>query len=355
MGPWKDPIGVGIIGLGDGGMSNLRSLMTFPNVRVAALCDIKPPNYLPAAAELGLDRTCYRPDVDSLVSDPAVDLVIVATPDDQHLAPVRAALEAGKHVFLEKPAATTMDDLMEILRLATLFPGMLHFSEKYSHAHPIEAAFTHREALGPFMWGSTLYSMWRCDRIMGGGKWRTEMAYNPCAGGLSHNFMTALLFADSPIRRIRATGQVLTYHENLDRHGGFDTMEGTLEFANGRRLSWVICLAVQGDGSPLAHRTIAHTFQFERGVLAYGPTPEGDRLIVDGKAVPFSSEPSAEEWPGYNIGTLYRGMHADILAVIRGEGKPRHTIDDGINVAAACATAFKSAQQGGAWFNVPLG
>ncbi len=347
-------IGVGVIGLGDGGMSNLRSLMMFPGVRVVALYDLDPAKYSAVAQELSLGPEFYRPDVESLVLDPAVDLVVVATPDDQHLPPLRAALNAGKYVFLEKPVATSMNDLAEIRVLAGGFPDRIHFGEKYSHARPVKAALACRDALGPFMFGCTLYSMWRCDRIMGGGKWRTESRYNPCAGGLSHNFMTALLFAGATIRRIRATGQVLTYHENLDNHGGYDTMEGALEFANGRRLSWLICLAVRGDGSPLAHRTIAHTFQFECGTLAYGPTPEGDRLIVDGKAVSFSPEPSFEEWAGYNIGELYRGMHADILAAIRGEGKPRHTIKDGINVAAACIAAFQSAQEGGGWVQVPF-
>ena len=340
-------IGVGIIGCGDGGTSNARALQGSREARIVGFCDVNGDRLTAAVREFGGNG--YS-ELAAMLDDPNVELVVVATPDDQHLAPVGMALKAGKHVFLEKPVATTVDDLAGILKFTERFPGRLHFGEKYSHARPVEAALVHREALGPFMWGSTLYSMWRCDRIMGGGKWRTESAYNPCAGGLSHNFMSALLFVDSPIRRIRATGRVLTYHRNLDDHGGYDTMEGTLEFFDGGLLSWVICLAVQGDDSPLAHRTISHTFQFERGALAYGPAPECDRLIVDGKTMPFSPEPPLEEWPAYNIGTLYRGMHADIFAAIRGEREPRHTIEQGINVAAACALAFKSAHQDGRWW-----
>lgn len=378
--------GIGIVGLGDGGTSNLRSLTAIgqregvmqgdrigvgisdtddegrcnalafaglSGVEVVALCDTNGERLERVAAELGKPVAHYR-DSAELVADPNVDLVVVATPDHEHLGLARQALEAGKHVFVEKPVATSLADLEAFRELVQRFPGRLWFGEKYSYARPVEAALARREALGPFLWGSTLYSMWRCGRIMGGGKWRTESAYNPCAGGLSHNFMTALLFADAPIHRIQATGQVLTYHENLDRHGGFDTMDGTLEFSSGRRLSWVVCLAVQGDGSPLAHRTISHTFQFKRGVLAYGPTPEGDRLIVDGKVVPFRPEPPFEEWGGYSSGTYCR-MHTGILAAIRGgKGKLRHTIEDGINVAAACVKAFESAKQDGVWLDVPF-
>ncbi len=343
----NDQIGVGIIGCGDGGTSNARALQGIKEAQIVGFCDVNGGRLAVALEEFGGNGYL---ELAAMLDNPNVELVVVATPDDQHLAPVKAALEAGKHVFLEKPVATTRSDLAAIRDLVRQYPGKLWFGEKYSRAYPIEAAIVRRDALGPFMWGSTLYAMWRCGRIMGDGKWRTETAYNPCAGGLSHNFMTALLFTGAPIRSIRATGQVLTYHKYLDYYEGYDTMEGTLEFENGRRLSWVICLSVQGDGSPLAHRTISHTFQFEHGALAYGPTPDGDRLIVGGKSISFLPEPPLEEWPAYNIGTLYRGMHADIFAAIRGEREPRHTIEQGINVAAACALAFKSAHQDGRWW-----
>lgn len=47
-----------------------------------------------------------------------VDAVVVATPDDAHLEPVRDALAAGRHVLLEKPLATTRRDAAEICALA---------------------------------------------------------------------------------------------------------------------------------------------------------------------------------------------------------------------------------------------
>jgi predicted dehydrogenase len=187
---------------------------------------------------------------------------------------------------------------------------------------------------------------------MGGGKWRTERAYNPCAGGLSHNFMTALSFVGSPIVRVRATGQVFTYHENLDKLGGYDTMEGTIEFANGRRINWTVCLAMQGPDTPFGHRTVAHTFQFARGSLVYGSKPRCDELIVDGRARAIQIEPSADQWGSYNH-ALYKMMHADILDSIATGVRPLHNIAEGINVAYACRLAFESAKQDGKWIEVP--
>ena len=342
---------IGIVGLGDGGRCNLKSL-TAVGTEVVAICDRNEEVLSAMKEEVGGTANTYS-DVQELLSRQEIELVVVATPDDQHVEPVQKALEAGKRVFVEKPIATSRSDLEKFKELAQKYPQQILFSEKYSFAHPVQAALKYRAELGEFLCGTTLYTMWKCDRIMGNGRWRTECAYNPCAGGLSHNFMTSLLFVGSPIIRVRATGQVLTYHENLDRFGGYDTMEGTLEFSGGQRLNWLVCLAVKGTDSPFGHRTVAHIFQFEKGSLAYGPTPQSDRLIVDGKLVPIPTEPDAENWGDYNLGILYEKMHRDVLATHTTGKQPLHDVLQGINVAYACCLAFESTKQGGEWIELP--
>ncbi|RTQ47895.1 oxidoreductase [Hymenobacter gummosus] len=56
--------------------------------------------------------------VDALLADEAIELVIVNTPNDSHVALARQALQAGKHVLLEKPVATSVAELMELYALA---------------------------------------------------------------------------------------------------------------------------------------------------------------------------------------------------------------------------------------------
>ncbi|RJQ36772.1 gfo/Idh/MocA family oxidoreductase [Candidatus Parcubacteria bacterium] len=347
----KHPVGVGVVDLNlDEGLPNARALAGIPGVRIAALCDPDEGRRYQASKEFPFPGTLYVPSVQELVSLPAVQLVVVATPDHLHLEPARMALAAGKLVFVEKPIGVA-HQLAEFAMLNEEYPGKLFVGEKYSHARPIEALLRCRKDLGEFLWGDTAYTMWQCDRIMGGGKWRTETRYNPAAGGLSHNFMTALLVADSAIAAIQAKGEVLTYHTNLDRHGGYDTMIGTLRFMSGRLLNWAVCLAVQDASSPYAHRTVAHTFQFRNGVLTYGPQPAADTLIAEGMPVPFEPEPEAAAWAEYNL-TIYRRMWLDILAAIDGQKVPRHSVRQALNVAHACAKAFDSAAANGAWREV---
>ncbi|MCA8831177.1 Gfo/Idh/MocA family oxidoreductase [Hymenobacter pini] len=56
--------------------------------------------------------------VAELLADPALELVIINTPNDTHFALARQALQAGKHVLIEKPVATTVAELDELLALA---------------------------------------------------------------------------------------------------------------------------------------------------------------------------------------------------------------------------------------------
>ncbi|GAB2964854.1 Gfo/Idh/MocA family oxidoreductase [Hymenobacter coalescens] len=56
--------------------------------------------------------------VADLLADAAIELVVVNTPNDSHVALARQALQAGKHVLLEKPVATSVADLEELLQLA---------------------------------------------------------------------------------------------------------------------------------------------------------------------------------------------------------------------------------------------
>jgi predicted dehydrogenase len=72
------------------------------------------------AAELAADFLDLTPtaDAEAIFADPQIDLVSVATPNATHYAYVRAALEAGKHVLVEKPACPTAAELRELRDLA---------------------------------------------------------------------------------------------------------------------------------------------------------------------------------------------------------------------------------------------
>lgn len=57
-------------------------------------------------------------DINELVADPEIDLVIITTPNDTHFPYARKALEAGKHVVLEKPFTNTTSEAEQLVKIA---------------------------------------------------------------------------------------------------------------------------------------------------------------------------------------------------------------------------------------------
>jgi len=82
--------------------------------------------------DLGFARVA--PSAEALIADDGVDAVVVATRHGTHAELVTAALEAGKHVFCEKPLAVTRDELDSVLEVAARARGVLAvgFNRRFS-------------------------------------------------------------------------------------------------------------------------------------------------------------------------------------------------------------------------------
>lgn len=106
----------GVIGLGWFGEKHCEALAAIPNVELYALCTRTPSRLAEVSERFGVQRT-YT-DYNEMLADPELEAVSVVTMWDQHRAPAVAALKAGKHVFLEKPMASTVEDCDAIVAAA---------------------------------------------------------------------------------------------------------------------------------------------------------------------------------------------------------------------------------------------
>ena len=105
-----------VIGLGWFGEKHCEALAAISNVEIAALCTRTPERLQEVAATFGVEKT-YT-DYHELLADPDIESVSMTTMWDQHAEPTLAALRAGKHVFLEKPMASTAEDCQRIVDAA---------------------------------------------------------------------------------------------------------------------------------------------------------------------------------------------------------------------------------------------
>jgi predicted dehydrogenase len=100
--------GIGVIGCGAISAIYLSNMQrVFSNVNVVACADLDAARAAARATEFGVARALT---VDELLADPEVEIVVNLTTPDAHTAVSLAALEAGKHVYSEKPLAVTRQD-----------------------------------------------------------------------------------------------------------------------------------------------------------------------------------------------------------------------------------------------------
>jgi predicted dehydrogenase len=107
--------GFGVIGAGTWGSLHARVYADLPDARLVAVCDTDAGRAAAVATPFGA-----RPytDYHALLADPEVHAVSIALPDPLHRDAVVAAAEAGKHVLVEKPLATTEADALAMIEAA---------------------------------------------------------------------------------------------------------------------------------------------------------------------------------------------------------------------------------------------
>jgi UDP-N-acetyl-2-amino-2-deoxyglucuronate dehydrogenase len=108
-------LGIGVVGLGRISPTHIDAFRSLAGTRVAAVCDIVREKTDEAGTRLGVAGYA---DYHDLIADPAVNAVSILLPHRLHHAAARAALEAGKHVCIEKPLAVTTAECTDLVALA---------------------------------------------------------------------------------------------------------------------------------------------------------------------------------------------------------------------------------------------
>lgn len=130
---------LGQIGTGTWGQVMLSAWENHPQANVVAVCDVSSDRAKEAAEKYGIDA--YYDSIDDLLKHPGIDAVGVATPDFAHREAVVSSLDAGKHVLVQKPMATTVDDCKAMV--AAQQASGKHLMVDYQHRWGIGFAEAH--------------------------------------------------------------------------------------------------------------------------------------------------------------------------------------------------------------------
>jgi predicted dehydrogenase len=130
------PIGLAVIGAGYWGPNLVRSSLATPALRLEWLCDL---DVQRAQAVLGPSRTIRATSsYEQVLADPAVHAVAIATPAATHFDLVRAALEAGKHVLVEKPLTASAAEGQKLAYLARQSGRVLMCDHTYCYTPAVQ-------------------------------------------------------------------------------------------------------------------------------------------------------------------------------------------------------------------------
>ncbi|WP_299092990.1 Gfo/Idh/MocA family oxidoreductase [uncultured Metabacillus sp.] len=197
---------VGIIGCGNISSIYMENVQKFDHLELIACADLDEQRAQAQAEKYGVPKACS---VEELLSDPDIQLVINLTIPKAHAAVCIQALEAGKHVYTEKPLAVTREEGQQILETANkhqllvgsapdtfLGAGIqtaIHLIEKGEIGEPIGAS--------AFMIGR------------GHEHWHPDPAFYYDIGGgpmfdMGPYYLTALVSLLGPIKRISGSARI---------------------------------------------------------------------------------------------------------------------------------------------------
>ena len=111
----NEKLRVAVVGCGAIGSRHAQAVVQSRHAQLTAACDVQPERAERVAAPV---RANVYADVEALLSAEPLDVVTVATPEHLHLAPVVKSIEAGCHVFCEKPMASTLADAQRMADVA---------------------------------------------------------------------------------------------------------------------------------------------------------------------------------------------------------------------------------------------
>lgn len=306
-----------------------------PSARLAALCDTNSSAMEETARLFGVPA-CYS-DYREAVADPSIDAVVIVTPTFLHKEIACAAAEGGKHVFLEKPMAITVEECeaineaVERANVKLQIGFMRRFDESFLKAKAVldsgqmgRVMIIKSTGRGPGLPPPSIYNLEKSNGIL--------------AEVNSHDFDSIRWLADSDIARVYAEGANFKCLDAKEAWPDFyDNAIVTLRFANGA-LGTV-------DGTCPAHYGYDARVEVlcEKGVLFIGSVEKQGftEVSVDGRV----SGEAVKSWRN-----LFKEAYLDemehFISCVFEDKTPRVTGMDGLKAVEAVVAANQSLLRG---------
>lgn len=230
---------LGQIGVGTWGQVMLDAFRAHPGVRVDAVFDVDAARAKTVAEKYGVGA--HYASLDAFLAHPGIGAVGVATPDFAHREAVVGSLQAGKHVLVQKPMATTVADAraMVAAQKASGRSLMVDYQHRWGIGFAEARSLAHAPSFGPIVHGFIRMSNYQ-KVPMQNLSWSRSSSVLWFLG--THTADLARYIVGSEVERVFSVSR-----RNVLRGRGVDTpdfFQSTLQFENGVSLlmenSWVL-------------------------------------------------------------------------------------------------------------------
>jgi predicted dehydrogenase len=252
--PPGPPVKFGVIGLGAQGRDVLANLAKLPNGPVVAICDSYKSSIKRASESAPNAKTTEN--YKEVLENPEVQAVVIATPTHLHKEIALAAIQAGKHVYLEAPMAHTIDDAKSIAKAAQgsskVFQVGLQFRENPQHRHVFK--FFRTGACGKTAMARSQFNKKNSWRRASPNPEREKALnwrlYKETSLGLVgeigiHHVDTVAWYLDALPLSVTGFGGILQWQDDRETP---DTVQSLFEFPNGMRMNFSSTLANSFEG-----------------------------------------------------------------------------------------------------------
>ena len=255
MSEGRSPLGVGLIGCGSVSNRYFRHLPVYDHVRVVGCADMIHERARDAAGRFGIPKAYPVAD---MLADPDVDLVLNLTPPQHHVEVMLAAIEAGKHVYSEKPLAVDRADGAKVLRKAAEAGVMVGCAPDTFLGAGIQTSrmILDEGAIGEPIGASATFTS------PGHEHWHPAPGFFYLRGGgpvfdMGPYYLTALVVLLGPIARVTGLARRTSEVRTSDIHPGVSFpvevsthVAGVLDFAAGPPATVTMSFDVWGTEAP---------------------------------------------------------------------------------------------------------
>jgi predicted dehydrogenase len=247
-----DKVGIGIVGLGNISAAYLKASKDFPILDIRAVADMNPAAAKARADEFGLKAV----GMDELFADPSIDIILNLTIPKAHVEVGLRAIEAGKHVYSEKPLGIAFAEGQKLIAAAKAKDLRVGSAPDtfLGGAHQTARRIVDEGTLGQMV-GGTAYFM--CP---GHERWHPNPAFYYEVGGgpmldMGPYYITDLVNLLGPVAKVSGTGSMLRQTRTItakERAGEVipvhvpTHVSGTMIFASGAVVQITMSFDVAG-------------------------------------------------------------------------------------------------------------